>query len=252
MSKWLAFGLLCMALTWAGCKASKTITGAPTRITSKELKKKLSAQSFTYHTLQAKLSISYESPDEKRSFKGDLRVQKDSAIWLSVTPLLGLEVVRVFITPDTVHIIDRLNKQYVREPLSILERQYGLPNDFSLLQALLIGDIYPHFARADTVQFVDSAYRIVQEKDGLHQVLWVEPYSFNLTGLNVHHKASNHALDARFSDYEMVEEQPFAATRLWTVASEDQLAAELGFSRVRINNPLQFTFVVPEKYERVE
>ena len=252
MSKTLLAGLLVVGLLWAGCKATKVITGAPVKITSKELKAKLQEKTFTYQTLQAKLSISYETPEESRSFKGDLRVKKDSAIWLSVTPLLGLEVVRVYITPDTVHILDRLHKQYIIEPLDVLEKRYGLPDDFSLLQALLIGDIYPHFAHADTVQFVDSAYQIVQEKGGLHQVLWVEPYSFNLTRLNVHHKASNHRVEARFSDYESIDDQSFAETREWMLSSEDRFAAELGFSRVRINNPLQFTFVVPDKYERVE
>lgn len=252
MSKPLLVGMLCLGLLWVGCKATKTITGAPVKITSKELKAKLKEKTLTYHTLQAKLSISYETPQEKRSFKGDLRVKKDSAIWLSVTPLLGLEVARIYITPDTVYILDRLNKQYVRQPLHQLEERYGLPDDFSLLQSLLIGDIYPHFANADTVQFVDSAYQIVQEKGGLHQVLWVEPYSFNLTRLNVHQKASNHQVEARFSDYELVEEQPFANSRSWQLSSEDQFSADLSFNRVRINNPLQFTFVVPDKYERVE
>lgn len=252
MSRWLLIGAWSVLLTIAGCKASKTITGAPTRITPKELKAKLAEQTFTYETLQAKLSISYEAPDDKKSFKGDLRVKRDSAIWLSIRPLLGLEVARVLITRDTVHIIDRLNNEYIRQPLDLLEQEYGLPDDFSLMQALLIGNIYPHFANADTVQFKDNAYQIVQEKGSLHQVLWVEPYSFTITELNVQPKGSDHRVEARFLEYEDVEGQNFAHQRLWSLNSEETFTAELGFSRVRINNALQFTFVVPEKYERVE
>ncbi|HAR20844.1 MAG TPA: DUF4292 domain-containing protein, partial [Cytophagales bacterium] len=39
-----------------------------------------------------------------------IRIRKDSVIWISVNPALGIEVVRALITKDSIFVIDKIHK----------------------------------------------------------------------------------------------------------------------------------------------
>ncbi len=51
-----------------------------------------------------KITINYEEGDKKHSFRGSLRILKDSIIWLSISKM-GIEGMRVKLTPDSVAFI---------------------------------------------------------------------------------------------------------------------------------------------------
>ena len=53
---------------------------------------------------------------------------RDSAIWLSISPLLGIEAVRVLLTKDSVKALDRLNNIYYSECKGYLIVNLGTSN----------------------------------------------------------------------------------------------------------------------------
>ena len=69
---------------------------------------------------------------------GQLRIRKDSLVWLSVTATMGVEVMRAKFSNDSVWIVNRLEKTYLAEPLDTISSQLGMPLSLPLLQALLL------------------------------------------------------------------------------------------------------------------
>ena len=69
---------------------------------------------------------------------GQLRIRKDSLVWLSVTATMGVEVMRAKFSNDSVWIVNRLEKTYLAEPLDSISSQLGMPLSLPLLQALLL------------------------------------------------------------------------------------------------------------------
>ena len=69
---------------------------------------------------------------------GQLRMRKDSLVWLSVTATMGVEVLRAKFSNDSVWIVNRLEKTYLEEPLDTISAQLGMPLSLSLLQTLLL------------------------------------------------------------------------------------------------------------------
>lgn len=69
---------------------------------------------------------------------GQLRIRKDSLVWLSVTATMGVEVLRAKFSNDSVWIVNRLEKTYLAEPLDTISSQLGMPLSLPLLQALLL------------------------------------------------------------------------------------------------------------------
>ena len=69
---------------------------------------------------------------------GQIRMRKDSLVWLSVTATMGMEVLRAKVSNDSVWIVNRLEKTYLAEPLDTVSTQLGMPLSLPLVQTLLL------------------------------------------------------------------------------------------------------------------
>ena len=118
-------GLLVLVLVATSC-ASRKKTVPPTPATS-------------YEWLTAKLDIDAENNSLSFSeLSGQLRMRKDSIVWMSVTGPMGVEVLRAKISNDSVWILNRLEKTYLAEPIDTLSTQFNRPLSLSLVQNLLL------------------------------------------------------------------------------------------------------------------
>ena len=69
---------------------------------------------------------------------GQLRMRKDSLVWLSITATMGMEVLRAKVSNDSIWIVNRLEKTYLAEPLDTVSAQLGMPISLPLVQTLLL------------------------------------------------------------------------------------------------------------------
>ena len=67
---------------------------------------------------------------------GQLRMRKDSIVWLSVTATMGMEVLRAKVNNDSIWILNRLEKTYLAEPLDSVSAQLGMSLSLPLVQTL--------------------------------------------------------------------------------------------------------------------
>lgn len=116
---------LVLLLTATSC-ASRKKTVAP-----------IPPQSFEW--LTANMDIQAEGNGMNfDDLSGQMRMRKDSLVWLSVTASMGIEVARAKVSTDSVWIVNRLEKTYLAEPLDSLATQLGMPLSLSLIQTLLL------------------------------------------------------------------------------------------------------------------
>ena len=96
-------------------------------------------QPQTFEWLTANMNIQAEGNGMNfDDLSGQMRMRKDSLVWLSVTASMGIEVARAKVSTDSVWIVNRLEKTYLAEPLDSLATQLGMPLSLSLIQTLLL------------------------------------------------------------------------------------------------------------------
>ena len=121
----LAIVFLGFLLVIVSC-ASRKRTVSPTK-----------PQAFKWMT--SKLSIQAESDSLAfDNLSGQLRMRKDSLIWISVTGAMGVEALRAKISSDSVWMVNRMEKTYLAEPLDSIASQFNIPLNFPLIQTLLL------------------------------------------------------------------------------------------------------------------
>ena len=125
MSKRITIAFFALLLAASSC-ASRKKTVQPQQ-----------PQSFEW--LTANLSIQAEGNGQSfNDLSGQLRMRRDSLVWLSVTATMGVEVLRAKVSNDSIWIVNRLEKTYLAEPLDTVSAQLGVPLSLPLVQILLL------------------------------------------------------------------------------------------------------------------
>ena len=121
----MTIALLALLLATTSC-ASRKKTVAPVQ-----------PQAFEWMT--SRLDIQAENNSMSfDNLSGQMRMRKDSLIWLSVTAAVGVEVLRAKINSDSVWVINRLEKTYLAEPLESVSNRLGMQLSLPLIQTLLL------------------------------------------------------------------------------------------------------------------
>lgn len=135
--------ILFLVFAFGGCRSKKGLEEKPLRNRSaNNILNRYEDQTFSFQSLSMRASVEVRTGDEKQSFKANIRMQEDAVIWVSIIPLMGLEMARVMVSPDSVQYISKVpnNKHYFKGTFAQLASMTGSELDFQMLQALLVGN----------------------------------------------------------------------------------------------------------------
>ncbi|MDD4609483.1 MAG: DUF4292 domain-containing protein [Bacteroidaceae bacterium] len=125
------------------CKTSRQAENADLRIFKthkKDLKELLVLPN--YNQFSAKMKIAVQIGDKDFSGRGTFKIIKNKQIQFSFAPILGIELARLELTPDSLLLVDRIHKRYVNDSFVTLSDLLRTKVDFYQLQALLLNTIY--------------------------------------------------------------------------------------------------------------
>jgi hypothetical protein len=122
-----------------------------TPVKSSKLAEKYGVENIDFTYLTSKSRLAYQ--DDKQNLKSgiDVRMQKDSVIWLSARPMLGIEAMRMLVRRDSIFLIDRINKTYSVMDFVQLSAKAGADLNFDRLQAILLGNM-PLWEKANGIE----------------------------------------------------------------------------------------------------
>lgn len=138
------------------------------RMSNARLYNEVTTNYLDYKTINfKKINISYEQKDKKQEFRGSVRILKDSIIWLSISKM-GIEGVRVKLTPDSVFFIDRLHREYMMTDYSYLNKRFNLELDYYLVQSILTNQL-PEYRVPEKFSFLRN---FKSKKTNMHYLFY--------------------------------------------------------------------------------
>ena len=210
-------------------------------------------RSLVYTTFSGKAKVHYEGKGDKQDFAANIRIEKDKRIWISITALGLIEVARALITPDTIMMIDRMHKEYRILPFSEAGKLLPIAVEFTTLQNLLVGDV---------LQRKDSITDVLLTADGISIEINTLQYQQQVTykkadssiiqqNLKAGSVAVPLSLSMQFNDYGLIDDHKFSNSRVIDIQNnQDPYHIEMDFNRADFNQPLEFSFSIPSKYQR--
>jgi len=184
----------------------------------------------------------------------NIRVDRDKAIWISVTAILGVEAARVLITPDSVKIINRLQGEYIAKPFSYVYNYVNAGVNFTTLQDLLLANVSSQLLRTENVQVAsaEDEFVVVGIKDQLSFQYRINkenrPFNFILEEVG---GADN--LEAYYASYGSTGGYNFPQQMSLNIVGQSMsINAKLEFNRVNFNAPIEMPFTVSDRYKTID
>lgn len=252
-------------LGFYGCKSAK-VSGDAAKVNTKELKEfvaSMQRQEPSFQSFSARLNVDLQMGEKAIGSRVELKLVKDSALQLSVQPFLGIEVFRMELTPDSVKVMDRLNKRYMAERYAALKEEWPIDFNFYNLQALFVHQLFlPGEQEVEGVHY--DQFRL--EREGAITRLHVRDrmdlrYCFEANSDEQLLSTLITEGNARYSllwKYLGLEAQPSVS---WQFPLQMQVSfrdegirkggMDVRFSRLQWNKALNMDFSIPAKYKRI-
>jgi len=245
--------IICILGFFTSCKNTKRVSGS--NGTPKELSKSSAIEGFQDHvvdfqTFEGKAKMKFEDDEKNLSFKATIRIQKDEKIWVSAG-MLGFEGVRALITPDSVKVINRLEKTYYAEPIEYISEITSLPVDFMGLQNAIIGNWLFFDESQAKFEEKEGIVELYSEEDDIVNILWLDNASLLLERQTVLDQVNNRNMEVSYHDYREIKSFAFPYESNIHVSGQEEAWIDMEYSSVVLNSNPSFSFNVSDKYERV-
>ncbi|MEJ7560377.1 MAG: DUF4292 domain-containing protein [Pedobacter sp.] len=256
-SKWIVV-LAVMGLS--ACKSKKAVvapagTPAPVvEVTSNKAEniKLLKAKDITFNTLAIKAKANLDFAGNKNGVTMNIRMERDKQIWVSITAVIGIEVARAVITPDSIKVRNNLQSTYLKKPFNYAYKYTSKNVNFKMLQAIFAGNTIPSFTtELSDIRQQNGAWTISGEEGTLaFRVLFNEIMKVSENNLN--DLKSGQALKVAYGAYQQANDGLFPSSlTINSMAGTKRVNLQLDYTKVDRNIPLDFPFSVPKNYELV-
>ncbi|WP_347159663.1 DUF4292 domain-containing protein [Pontibacter chitinilyticus] len=247
MSNRLLACLLAILLL-AGCKKEVVPTAATA---TTETIGRVSIKNLDFNYLTAKSQISLDGNGEKLSSGLTLRMKKDSVIWISVQPGLGIEAARLMLTQDSVYLMNRLKKEYVATDYTFLRNKFQVDVSFDVLQALLLGNYQSQ--GTEKVLNAEGLQHVQQMRENLLFDYFIGLQNSKLQQLNVQDKHTGNTITVKYDRFQDLGNVPFAYALAAQVLQQGKTSSyTLNHSKVTVTDDvLSFPFSIPDNYTRL-
>ena len=249
------------------CSSKKALTKTTLReFTAAKLIQEVEENQFEFDNFVAKMNMKIETKDRNLNVKGQLRMKKDSIIWTSISMPMGLEVLRIKVTRDSVFFLNRTEKTYLIENIEVFNEISPMITTIGFIQAVLVGnDINLRESDDYKIEISDGQYNLLISKKLKKSIknndenwkvmlkdIWIDPQLFKITKYHIReYNDSKRKIDLQYSDFEEIKGKYLPTEINIDIHGDIYLKAKIEFSNITIDEPLEFNFSIPKKYERI-
>ncbi len=202
---------------------------------------------YTWYSATGTGTIDWD--DQRLSAKLNVRIRKDSVIWVQISKL-GIEVARMYVTPDSAFFINRIERKYARYSTNQFFKEYDLPADFDMFLNVFTGGAYVPSDISRMVIEADGAL-LLESGGGVKARHWMD-VSYQLMRSHVM-DSNKHEWSATYGNYTAVntgQKFPFQRGNTIVIDGKSNLF-DLDYASIVVNVPQELPFSIPSNYEKM-
>lgn len=253
------------------CKSSKKIVESPSALTKIkgteviQVFDSVLVHQFNFNNLTAKASVDYtDRTGDTKSFDINLRMKKDSAVWISITPLLGIEAARLMVTTDSVFMLDRVHKTVLKRDINYFGEMLRTNVNFDMLQSVIVGNYFQYLEKEKLKSIYEEEPFIIlsslnkrqvrrasEEKDPTKPVIqdfWIDG-NYRIAKSKITDDKLDRFVEATYKEFTDVNGSLFPSNLVLTISGTTPTIMKINYSKVSQVDSLSLPFSIPEKYE---
>ena len=197
--------------------------------------------SYKWLSIRGKLKVNTQDGGVPLGF--NLKIAKDSLIWISITaPIIG-EVNRLMITRDTVYSINRTNSSWFIKNVSVFKDEYNFKLSLSLIESIITSSI--SISQNNYLSSQDlNTITLDSQNDSSTYVINLNTYSIELF---VRKFSANEELTVKYVDFQIIDNFLYPKKLNVNTASE-KLSFELTLNKIKVLDIDKTPFKIPKNY----
>jgi outer membrane biogenesis lipoprotein LolB len=263
--------LMITAALIMSCSGSRKAIRAPLKEEGADyLTRKLKEHELHFDRFSAKFTATYQADRKKTTVSGVIRIERDSIIWLSITPALGLEAARFMLTPDSIKFINRIGKTYFLHEFGYINQLLNKTLDYDMAQSFLTGNDFSLYdsntfkASVDNQQYKLSTVNrrklkrhVRRSDDDINipiQSIWLDPVSFKVSRVLLREaERDSRKFSAEYSNFEETDGNLVPANLDFKVETDSKkIRIQITYSHVEINQEQTYPFRIPDNYTEIQ
>lgn len=216
----------------------------------------LLALDFDY--LDSRARIKFDDGKKKIALNANIRIKKDSVIWISFSPMLGIEVVRALITRDSLSLLDRINQEYMTMDFVSLSREFNFSLNYDLVQSFILGELPWETTFSDKFRRTKDQYLLKQEVGRILVENYIGQETMKLERIQMMEAVTRNNLTCSYDNFQPVDRKkifPYSSDMVlnyYNFNKQFTTSINIDHSRVEMDekNELTFPFNIPERYAR--
>ena len=248
------FCLLSFAFFITSCSTNKSASNLRT-LSANHIIREVEDNRFEFDNFETKFNVKVKS-DNNIGLKGQLRIQNDSVIWVSLSLKLGIEVARVMITEDSVKLINRTNKTYFVESIDNFQERLPSEATMQFLQDILVGnDTQLSKNEKYKVTIDDNNYKLESGKN----TFWITPKTFKvksyqLSAVNSQQSTVNSqrsTVEISYDNFQYVNGKLLPTKIILDTKDDFDINLEIDYSEIKVGEKLEFPFNISKKFNKI-
>lgn len=220
---------------------------------NKDLLGKIQSNVIAYKTFSAKLKVDYESDTKSPpEVTANIRMTRDSLIWISVSaPIIG-EVARAIITPDSLKAVNKMDKKIYLRDMKNAQDLLNIPFDFKTLQDMIVGN--PIFLTDSIFQVVKTpaviSFSCESEVFTSLFNVFADDYVLQQSKVMDKDKEKGRSCELTYGEYKTMGGHKFATRRRVFVEAKGVTKINMEFNKVDFDQPVSYPFSMPAAYTK--
>lgn len=248
-----AICLLSVAIIFmTSCSANKE-SASLKMMSANHIIREIDDNRFEFDKLETKFDVKVKG-NNKLGLKGQLRMQNDSLIWISLSLKVGIEMGRVMITEDSLKFINRSQRTYISESLDIAKDIIPLENSIKFVQDILVGNnnSLAHDNKFK-VSTENNKYKLESDKREFPtKDIWITPKTFKISRYEMKFPDNRNSINIQYDEFQKINGKLLPTRIILELNSGNEISLEINYSDVKTEENLDFPFNISKKYERIK
>lgn len=230
-----------------------------------DMTKKLKEKYPDYKYLEIKFSAKYKSKNKNLPIRGIIKINRDSCIWVSIRPGLGIELARLLLTKDSVKFIDRMKTEYFIGDYKYFENQLNIKLDYKIIQAILTNEFFIYPAENDFVSDLvnfklleEKGKKILLKKNILNNDTVMQKISIRSNEVKIFEVISEMSKQKRklkieYTDFQKLNNKSLPKNIMTKITeNNEKLILDLTYNNIKTDKKFKPTFRISKRYKKIE
>lgn len=204
-----------------------------------------------------KMNLKVTIKDKKYNSPATCRIVRDSVVYISIQPFLGIEMFVAMLTPDEIVFIDKTKGIYFEADYQLLNQKFNVDLDYNIVQSLLLNKlfvvgekkIHPSLFKKTKEQNIAPA---LNYENGKYKGSILFNPDFRINNVEVAYKSEAERLIVRYADFGITGNIPnFPYSILFNIAKTSTIfGLEMNITRMSADEPITIPLLNLQKYRQ--